>query len=168
MQIYTALKADHKLVKQILKQLEATSEESPDKRVKFLKKLKEALVPHSRAEEQVFYDRLKKSEVKEADDLAFEGYEEHALVDHLLIQFEQTQPNDKKWTALMSVVKESLEHHIEEEEENIFKKAKKSFDRQMANEMTEEFERLKAQFLKEVKSGKTPEQKPSHELVEAA
>jgi hemerythrin-like domain-containing protein len=168
MQIYTALKSDHRLVKQLLKQLEKTTEEAPQKRVQLLKQLKEAVVPHSRAEEKVFYDRLKKSEVKEADDLAFEGYEEHAVVDRLLEQLEATAPNDRRWTALLSVAKESLEHHIEEEEEELFEKAKKAFDNKLATEMAEEFLVLKKGFLKEVKKGKTPQQKTSHEIVQKA
>lgn len=168
MQIYTALKTDHMLVKAILKLLEKTTEEAPQKRTQLLAKLKEAIVPHSRAEEQVFYDRLKKSDVKEADDLAFEGFEEHALLDHLLEQLEATDPSDKRWTALMSVAKESLEHHIKEEENEMFKKAKKAFDNKLANEMTIEFLNLKKSFLKEIKQGKTPQQEVSHELVKKA
>jgi iron-sulfur cluster repair protein YtfE (RIC family) len=168
MQIYTALKADHKIVKSLLKQLDKTTEEAPQKRLQLLKQLKEAVVPHSRAEEQVFYDRLKKSEVREADDLAFEGYEEHAVVDHLLQQLEMTPPNDKKWTALLSVCKESLEHHIEEEEEELFEKAKKAFDAKLAKSMAEEFLALKKDYLKVVRRGETPQQRPSHELVKKA
>ncbi|MFL5813124.1 MAG: hemerythrin domain-containing protein [Bdellovibrionia bacterium] len=168
MQIYTVLKSDHRLVKQLLKQLEKTTEEAPQKRVQLLKQLKEAIVPHSRAEEQVFYDRLKKCEVKEADDLAFEGYEEHAVVDRLLEQLEATAPNDKRWTALLSVAKESLEHHIKEEEEELFEKARKAFDNKLATQMAEEFLQLKKGFLKEVKKGEMPQQKTSHEIVQKA
>src|SRR6476469_371831 len=139
MEIYTALKNDHKLVKQILKKQEKTEETDVQERKELLIELKEALVPHSRAEEQVLYDRLKKSDVKEADELAFEGYEEHAVVDRLLEQLEMTSPDDKKWTALISVAKENLEHHIKEEEEALFKKAKKAFERSQAIQMTVEF-----------------------------
>ena len=158
MQIYAALKSDHKIVKQILKQLDATSESTPEKRLRYLKQLKEALVPHSRAEERVFYDRLKHSEVEEADDLAFEGYEEHAVVDSILAKLETTPPNEKRWTALISVAKELLEHHIQEEEGTLFKKAKQSFDRRTTTEMAEEFSKLKTDFLKQLKAGNLPEQ----------
>ncbi len=165
MQIYDALKADHKRIKQLLKKLDATTEKEAGARKKLLGELKGILVPHARAEEQALYEPLKKSDVKEADALAFEGYEEHAVVDHLMEQLESTAGNDKKWTAMMSVVKESLEHHIEEEEEDTFKKAKKSFDRSEAEEMAATFLKLKAEFLRQVRAGKTPPQPPSHELV---
>jgi hemerythrin-like domain-containing protein len=168
MQIYTALKSDHKLVKQLLKQLDKTTEDVPQKRLQLLKQLKEAVVPHSRAEEQVFYNHLKNCDVKEADDLAFEGYEEHAVVDHLLAQLEATAPNDKRWTALLSIAKESLEHHIKEEEDELFEKAKKAFDNKLANQMAEEFLELKKSYLKEIKRGETPQQKTSHGMVNKA
>jgi hemerythrin superfamily protein len=167
MDIYSELKADHKKIKSLLKKLEDTTEKSVKQRKTLLKQLKETLVPHARAEEKALYERLKESTVKEAGALAFEGYEEHGVADRLMELLEDTSPNDKKWTALIAVIKESLEHHIEEEEGDIFKKARKSFDRKTAVTMGEEFLRLKAQFLAEVKQGKTPAQPESHELVAA-
>ena len=165
MEIYTLLKKDHKTIKSLLKKLDATTEKSGARRLSLLKKLKEVLVPHSRAEEKVLYEALKKSEVKEAPAIAFEGYEEHAVVDHLAHTIENTKVNDKKWTALMAVVKESLEHHIQEEEETLFKKAKKSFDPEEAEEMGGRFNELRAKYLKELKAGNKLKQAPSHELV---
>lgn len=166
-EIYALLKSDHRSIKMLLKQLDETSEKAMKKRESLLKQLKLVLVPHARAEELVLYNRLKMSKVREADVLAFEGYEEHAIVDRLMEQLEVTVPNDKRWAALIAVAKESLEHHIQEEEAHLFAKARKSFDRKTAFEMSEEFLELKAQFLKEVKSGETPEQKVSQELVAA-
>ncbi len=168
MEIYTVLKADHKLVKQILKKLEKTEEADVRDRRDLLMELKQELVPHARAEEVVLYDRLKMAQIKEADTLAFEAYEEHAVVDRLLEQLTATSPEDKRWTALLSVAKENIEHHIKEEEEALFEKAKKAFERSEAVQMTEEFNDLKAGYLKEVKAGKTPQQKPSREKVKAA
>ena len=168
MEIYTALKSDHQEVKKVLKTLEATTEKSGKRRQHLLLRLKTLLVPHSRAEERVLYERLKESDVKHAAALAFEGYEEHAVVDHLMEQLEATSPADKKWTALMAVVKENLEHHIDEEENAIFKKARQAFDRETAVAMCAAFQRLKVGYLAEVKAGKTPAQPPSHEIVQLA
>jgi hemerythrin-like domain-containing protein len=165
MEIYSELKSDHKNIKAILKKLDDTTEKSGKRRLQLLKQLKEILVPHSRAEEKVLYEPLKLSDVKKADALAFEGYEEHGVVDRLAHTIETTKVNDKKWTALMSVVKENLEHHIEEEEEDLFKKAKKSFDHKDAVKMGAEFLELKATYLKELKKGSPLKQPPSHELV---
>ena len=165
MDIYAALKSDHKQIKTLLKQLDDTTENSVKRRMLLLKKLKETLVPHARAEEKVLYDPLKKSPVKDADALAFEGYEEHTVVDRLLRTLEDTASNDKKWTALISVARKGLEHHIKEEEDDIFKKSKKSFEPAEVEEMAIRFLKLKRSYLADLKSGKLPQQPSSHELV---
>ena len=162
--IYEILKADHKVVKTLLKRLDDTSETNYKERLTLLKSLKEALVPHARAEEQVFYESLKESKVKEAQDLAFEGYEEHAVADHLFDEIESTATKDKRWGALMSVLKEAIEHHIEQEEGNMFKKAQKSFDKDMAEIMGAEFIALKEDFLTELRAGGKLVQPPSHSI----
>ncbi|WPU66567.1 hemerythrin domain-containing protein [Peredibacter starrii] len=164
MEIYQLLKDDHKTVKTLLKKLEDTTERSQKERTTLFTKLKEALIPHTRAEEKIFYESLKLSEVKEADDLAYEGYEEHGVADRLIKELDKTEPSDKRWTALMSVLKEVVEHHIKEEEENMFKKAQKSFDSELAVEMGENFLELKEKFLNILQAGKIPKQAPSHSL----
>lgn len=85
-------------------------------------------------------------------------------MDRLFDELGKTKPADKRWGALMSVLKESLEHHIEEEEEELFKKARKSFDTETATEMAEKFTALKKKFVTELKAGKKLKQKPSHSL----
>lgn len=165
MEIYGTLKKDHKLFKAILKKIDKTTEKKPERRQKLLDQLKFELVVHSRAEEKTLYDPLKKSEIKKADELAFEGYEEHAMVDHLFAELAQTKANDKRWTALASVLKELLEHHIEEEEEDVFKKSHKSFARAVAKEMAVKFLDLKKTYKAELKKGKKLAQPRSHELV---
>jgi hemerythrin superfamily protein len=150
MDIYKVLKNDHKEFKALLKKLDETSERSVKERPELVEKLKMTLVPHARAEEKIFYIPLKKSDVKEADDLAFEGHEEHGVVDRLFDELAKTKPNDKRYGALLSVLKESLEHHIKEEEGDMFKKAKKSFG--------------KAKLIKDMKAGKKLKQPPSHSI----
>ena len=126
MEIYQILKVDHKTFKALLKKLDETTERSHKERLTLFTKLKETLIPHARAEEKIFYESLKLSEVKEAEDLAFEGYEEHGVADRLIKELDKTDTTDKRWGALMSVLKENLEHHIKEEEENLFKKGQKN------------------------------------------
>lgn len=166
MEIYQLLKDDHKTVKEILKKLEDTTERSQRERLNLFTKLKEALIPHSRAEEKIFYESLKLSEVKEAEDLAFEGYEEHGVADRLIKELDKTDPQDKRWSALVSVLKEVVEHHIKEEEANMFKKAQKSFDSELAVEMGDNFLELKEKYLSILQTGKTPKQAPSHSISE--
>lgn len=164
MKIYNVLKNDHRLIKKLLKKMDDTTEKSHKERISLLAELKEALLPHARAEEQVLYEALKKSDVDEADDLAFEGYEEHLVADNLILELEGTQTKDKRWGALMSVLKENIEHHIKEEEDSIFAKSRKAFDTETANVMAENFLVLKEMFSQELREGKSLEQPPSHSI----
>lgn len=164
MDIYSVLKNDHKEFKSILKKLDETSERSTKQRPELVEKLKMMLVPHARAEEKIFYVPLKDSDVEEADELAFEGHEEHAVADHLFLELSKTKPNDKRYGALLSVLKESLEHHIKEEENEMFKKAKKSFSKDIEMEMAENFLELKEKYTEMLEAGKTPRQQPSYSV----
>ncbi len=150
MEIYQLLMQDHRVVQGILKQIEQSTEKGMRKRRDLLLKLKEALLPHSRAEEMAFYERLKKSKVKEAEDLAFEAYEEHGVAELLILELENTEPSDRRWTALASVLKENLEHHIHEEEGDLFSKAKKTFRAAEAEAIGEEFLKLKKEVHQEL------------------
>ena len=163
--IYAQLKSDHRLVKSILRKLERTDESDGKLRLRLLHQLKETLVPHARAEELVLYDRLKEHGGKSGVAMAFEGYEEHAVVDRLIELLDHTQTNDKKWSAELTVARENLEHHIQEEESELFAKAQKAFDPQQAEEMGLDFGNLKATFLRGIKSGHPPAQRELHELV---
>src|SRR5688572_7961599 len=125
--IYDVLKEDHKLLKQWLKELEAEIAAAEVEGVEptetatfdiFAKYLN----AHSKAEERVFYARLKTDgETKES---VLEGEVEHAALEKLLNELEAMTRESKDWNARFMVLKEMLEHHIEEEESVLFKKAK--------------------------------------------
>ena len=81
---------------------------------------------HERIEEEVFYPALK--EHPKARDIALEGYEEHHVVDEIMGELEATDVTDETWSAKFKVMKENIEHHIEEEEGEMFKQARQIFD----------------------------------------
>lgn len=144
MNILTALKTDHKELKKILSDIEDTTERAGKTRLALFKKFKEEIVAHARAEEQVVYEKLKGIVDKEDRDTILEGYEEHYLVDKLIPEIEKLSPTDEVWTAKVTVVKEMLEHHIKEEEDEIFAMVRKEFDPDALEIMADRFEALKA------------------------
>ncbi len=81
---------------------------------------------HEAIEEEIFYPALK--EHPKTKDLALEGYEEHHVVDMVMAEIEGVEPSDEIWMAKFTVLKENLEHHIEEEEGEMFPQAEKVFD----------------------------------------
>lgn len=146
MNILTALKSDHKELKKILEDIEGTTERAEKKRLSLFAKFKDEIVAHARAEESVVYEKLKGIVDKDDRDTILEGYEEHYLVDKLIPEIENLSPMDEVWTAKVTVVKEMLEHHIKEEEDEIFAMVRKEFDPDALEIMAERFEALKAKM----------------------
>jgi hemerythrin superfamily protein len=137
MMILTALKADHDKVKKLLDTILTT--EDAKKRGALFQRFKSELTPHSRAEEKVLYARLEQTE-GEGKDEALEGSVEHEVVDRLVEDLsDMGNPESDEWSARCQVLQELLEHHIEEEEGDLFKTARKLFDRQTLDKMGEEF-----------------------------
>ena len=120
------LKSDHEKVKKMLEELDSTTERAEKTRTEGLAKLKDELVVHEAIEEEIFYPALKR--FAEAKDIVLEAYEEHDVVDSIMADLEQTSVEDEKWHAKFTVMKENLEHHIEEEEGEMFKQARDVMD----------------------------------------
>jgi hemerythrin superfamily protein len=134
MTILNALKADHDEFKGMLKAILVTK--NGKKRGDLFAEFKTQLTAHSRAEEKIFYRPLAKTEEGKTEVL--EGTVEHDIVDRLLAELAR-QPEAEKWTARCTVLQELLEHHIEEEEDEFFKTARKLFDRAALEQMGKDF-----------------------------
>ena len=126
MDAMSLLKEDHEKVKKILGELESTTERGVKTREELFTKVKEELVVHEAIEEEIFYPALK--EHSKTKEIALEGYEEHHVVDTVMAEIEGVAYDDEKWGAKFKVMKEYLEHHIEEEEGEMFKQARQVFD----------------------------------------
>ena len=122
------LKADHDKVKDLLSQLESTTERGVKIREELFATIKGELTVHETIEEEIFYPALK--EHPKAKDLVLEAYEEHHVVDTVMAELENLDVSDETWGAKATVMKENVEHHIEEEEGEMFKQARQVFDRQ--------------------------------------
>ncbi len=145
MDIYQILKAEHVDLKKNLKEVEETTERAVKTREEGLKKICAALRSHAYAEEIALYARLEKDAA--LHDLLLEAKEEHKLTEMQLAQIEATPVTDEIWKAKVEVLRESLEHHFEEEEEKMFPKAKKIVDGDEAKEAGEVFLLEKKAFM---------------------
>jgi hemerythrin-like domain-containing protein len=140
MTILNALKADHDKFKGMLKDILVTKEGK--KRGDLFAEFKTELTAHSRAEEKIFYRPLAKAQEGKTEVL--EGTVEHEIVDRLLADLASARdPEAENWAARCTVLQELLEHHIEEEEDDFFKTARKLFDRAALEQMGEDFCRRK-------------------------
>lgn len=123
MDAFELLKQDHKTVSGILEKLDATTERGVKTREELFTQLKTELDIHAQIEEQILYPVLK--EAKETEDITLEAYEEHAVVKRLLQELDALAKDDETWGAKLTVLKENVEHHVEEEEGEMFKDARK-------------------------------------------
>ena len=106
-------------------------------------------------EEEIFYPALKSH--PKAKDIVLEGYEEHHVVDLLMGELESLDVSDETWGAKATVMKENIEHHIEEEEGEMFKQAAPVFDRQ-------ELDDLGARMAERKTSAQAGARRPRREL----
>jgi iron-sulfur cluster repair protein YtfE (RIC family) len=121
------LEEDHRKVKKMLADGERTTERAEVTRSDLYATLRREMETHERIEEEIFYPALKQH--PKARDIVLEGFEEHHVVDEIMGELGATDVTDETWAAKFKVMKESIEHHIEEEEGEMFPKARQAFDK---------------------------------------
>jgi hemerythrin-like domain-containing protein len=121
------LKQDHDKVKKLLSELETTTERGIKTRTELFATIKAELTVHEIIEEEIFYPELKAH--PRAEDIVLEGFQEHHVVDMLMGELAALDVSDEMWGAKAKVMQENIEHHIEEEETEMFPKARQVFDR---------------------------------------
>lgn len=138
------LKRDHAEVKQLFSQVEELSERATASRGKLSEKITQALELHTKIEEGIFYPAFKsRAEDSEEREGILEAYEEHAVAKMLIGELQSTDPSDETFSPKLTVLMESVRHHIKEEEGKIFKMARNLFDKNELNELGEQLETAK-------------------------
>jgi len=141
--ILDTLKREHEEVKSLLAELQDA--ESVNERGELVRKIKAALVPHTKAEEKVVYDAIIATSEDEAQTDGLEGYLEHEWASKTLERLEAADPTSAEHKAAAKVLKDLVEHHIEEEEANVWRDVRENFDEEDRVRMNVEFEAAKQQ-----------------------
>lgn len=110
-----------------------------------LKKLADSLAAHMVIEQELFYPAV----IAVSEDLVLEAYEEHAVARFALKRLMKAEKSDHDFKAKVTTLKELIEHHVEEEENDLFPKAEKALG-ESSEALCDE---MKALFDKTVKSG---------------
>ncbi|WP_460125966.1 hemerythrin domain-containing protein [Pseudomonas sp. S2_C03] len=143
------LKADHERVKTILTQLSESTDRGIKKRTDLLAKLEMEITIHTQLEEEILYPAFKEAGGKDEAEMYYEAKEEHRTVDALVLpDLKATDPSTPEFAGRVKVVKELLEHHIEEEEKEMFPQANKLLGKAKLNELGAQMEEMKAQYKK--------------------
>jgi Hemerythrin HHE cation binding domain len=139
MDAFELLKADHQKVGELFDQLEAATGKA---KLKVFNQIKAELELHTHIEEKIFYPALEKPE--ETHDLTLEAYEEHKMVKTLLAELSGARTADDEWQAQAKVLREKVEHHVDEEENELFEKADDALSDEEIEALGERMEAEKA------------------------
>jgi hypothetical protein len=141
MNAFELLKKDHEKVSGIFEKLEPTTERGIKTREELFAQLKQELEIHARIEEEIFYPAIKDAE--ETHDITLEAFEEHHVVKQLLSELEELSKDDETWGAKLKVLQENVEHHVEEEEKEMFSSAREVLSKEQIEELGTRMEAAK-------------------------
>ncbi len=144
MDAFEMLVEDHEKVKKLLGELEETTERGVKTREELFAKIKQEMLVHETLEEEILYPALKEHE--KTKEVSLEGYEEHHVVNEIMAELEETPVDDERWAAKFAVMKENVEHHIEEEEDEMFKKARQVLDKEQIDALGQRMHQRKKEL----------------------
>jgi len=137
------LKDDHDKVDRLFQKVKATDE---GEHLALFKKIKAELDAHTHIEEKIFYPKLKEEE--ELKDIVLEGVEEHRQAKMFLRELANLTQDSEKFEPKLKVLMEDIEHHVMEEEGEMFPKVKKVFDAATLQELGKQMAEEKQNFMK--------------------
>ena len=141
------LKNDHRQVEKIFSQLEKGN----GNREQLFRELANELTVHAEIEEQLFYPAVKNA--KQTHDLVLESFEEHKQVKLVLADLDKADKTTEHWLAGLKVLMEDVQHHVGEEEKELFPKVEdKVLSRQELEDLGTRMEEMKAQRLAAIKA----------------
>jgi hemerythrin-like domain-containing protein len=114
------LKADHDRVQALFKEFEAAGERAYEKKRGIAEEVFTELEIHTMLEEEMFYPAVQARADKEGEELIAESLQEHHVVDVLMREIRKLDPGNDAYQAKFQVLMENVEHHIEEEEGEMF------------------------------------------------
>ncbi len=142
MDALTLLEQDHRNMEDLFTRFEQAGPRDYRERRRIADEVIEQLAVHAAVEEQVLYPAIR-AEVPGETPLVLEALEEHHLAKLSLAEIEKLPPQAERFTAKMTVLIESVRHHVTEEEQDLFPKVRQAFSEQELEEMGEAIERAK-------------------------
>lgn len=143
------LKADHKNVKELFAQVEDTSERAKAQLQRLGEQICTELTVHTQVEEKLFYpavqERTKRGH-KEEKDMVLEAYEEHAAAKTVIGDIQATDSGDESYKPKIKTLSEMIDHHVKEEESELFPAVQELFDEDELVELGGRMAELKAQL----------------------
>jgi DUF438 domain-containing protein len=141
---------DHEKVKKLVKELTDTTTHAEKKRPKLLEEILQEIKIHTYLEENIFYPAFIKTGNHNHERLCFEALEEHRVVSGLVLpDLKKTDPTSEKFSSRAKILKELIDHHADEGENNIFKKAKLALSANELKSLGEQMHQRKQELQSE-------------------
>lgn len=151
MDIYTYIKKDHRKVAGLMDQVVASRD--PSERRTLFATIRDELLLHLSSEEQTFYKAIEDaSRAQAVEEQMDHAHEEHDEVREYLRKLERLDVNEEAWIETFGEFKHAVAHHVEEEEGQVWKKARKYLSDDRAVELAREMDAVKKQEKKEMAS----------------
>lgn len=128
------LKEDHKTVKRLFKEFQAAQEGPAQRKAQIVEQILKELTVHTYLENEVMYPEVRRL-LPDLDEDVLESYEEHHVADVLCMELATMGPDDEHFDAKVTVLIESVTHHIEEEEKDWFPKVREGLGRNQLQEL---------------------------------
>lgn len=135
MNIFELLNEDHRRVQGLLEEIHHTSARAIKKKQQLFMQVREELELHTYIEENIVYPAF--DEIEALHDSISEGFEEHDLFKQLLYELTMLSPQAEQWDAKMTALSELLDHHISDEENEMFGGARKAMSGKRAQELAD-------------------------------
>jgi hemerythrin superfamily protein len=147
------LKQQHDLVEKLFAEYEDT-DDGRSKRSIFMR-IADNLAAHATIEEKIFYPAAYVGDLK---DLLKEAVEEHLAAKRIIADLLDMSVSDENYDAKVKVLKEQIEHHVEEEEGEMFGKVEKTLDEARLRELGAEMEEMFADLMADAPSAAVPDE----------
>ena len=134
------LKKQHRSVEKLFKKVENTEDARGPRQL--MEQIATELKLHTKIEEEIFYPAVREMGTSKAEEMVDEAFEEHHVVDLVLAELPKIDPEDDRFEAKMTVLSELIEHHVEEEEDEMFPMAEKKLGSERMKELAQQMEQM--------------------------
>jgi hemerythrin superfamily protein len=140
------LKQQHRLVEKLFAQFEKTSDGSVAKKAELCRKISDELSAHATIEEKIFYPACKDART---EDKLREALEEHLGAKRLIADLIELDAKDPQFEAKVKVLQEQIEHHVKEEEEELFEEVEKLLSDEELDDLGRQMKELYVELMSE-------------------
>ena len=146
MDVWETIKKDHRTVEDLFKKMKETSARAVKSREQLFEKIRTEFEVHAQAEEKAVYPALKKLEGTK--DRVGEAVSEHNEARKLIRAMARMDKASEEWLEKCEELEQNIQHHVEEEENEIIPAAQEEMDEEKADELLEKFKSVKQQAMK--------------------